>query len=86
MVEWQYLGKPCCYVVDSEERIREQFTKLGNFCLDKHFIANSREKIIEFIDRFLNDEFPTKVDDDVREKIMVNYPHTSEYVLEHLLD
>ncbi|MCR5620493.1 MAG: hypothetical protein K6G18_01430 [Treponema sp.] len=86
MMEWQYLGKPCCYVVDSEERIRGQFTKLGNFCLDKHFIANSREKIIEFIDRFLNDEFPTKVDDDVREKIMVNYPHASEYVLEHLLD
>lgn len=85
-VEWLYTGKPCCYVVDSEERVRKQLNKLANFALDCHTeIADSKEKIISFIKKVENDEYQEKLNERVRSDIMVNYPNCSEFILKSLL-
>jgi len=86
MVEWLYTGKPCCYVVDSEERVRKQLNKLANFALNCHTeIADSKEKIISFINKVENDEYQEKINERVRTDIMVNYPNCSEFILKSLL-
>lgn len=86
MVEWLYTGKPCCYVVDSEERVRAQLNRLSNFALDCHTqIADSREKIIAFIKKVESDEYPVNINERVKNEIMVNYPNCSDFILKNLL-
>lgn len=86
MVEWLYTGKPCCYVVDSERGVRNQLSSLANFALDNHTcIANSEKSICQFIECVLRGEYPVKISEEVRQKIMVNYPNASSFVLENLL-
>ncbi|MCR5762990.1 MAG: hypothetical protein K6G00_06350 [Treponema sp.] len=86
MVEWLYTGKPCCYVVETEEHTRNQLSRLCNEALGLHTeIADSREKISDFISRVLNDEFQVHIDESVKSRIMVNYPNSSQFIFENLL-
>ena len=86
MVEWLYTGKPCCYVVETEEHTRKQLSRLCNEALSLHtVIADSREKILDFISRVLNDEFQVHIEESVQSRIMVNYPNSSQFIFENLL-
>ena len=85
-VEWLYTGKPCCYVVDSEDRVRKQFNRLGNVALDCHTtIADSKKEILKFIKKVENNEYPNIIDERVKNEIMINYPNCSEFILNNLL-
>lgn len=86
MVEWLYTGKPCCYVVDSEEHTRSQFSKLANEALDHQTaIADSKEKIKEFIDAVQKNSFTNGISNWTKQNVMINYPNCSKFILDNLL-
>lgn len=87
--EWLYTGKPCCYMVDSDngfEKLKRQLSAEGKIAIRCYTIADSAQKIIDFIDSIRNaPPRLEKIDKDVQEKIMVNYPNASKYILDNLL-
>lgn len=87
--EWLYTGKPCCYIVDSDngfEKLKKLLSAEGKIAIRCYTIADSAQKIIDFIDSIRNaPPHLEKIDKDVQEKIMVNYPNASKYVLDNLL-
>ena len=85
MVEWLYTGKPCCYVVENEKKLRKQLCLLGNKALDLHYLAKSEEEIIDFIRNVKNNRLSAKNNETVISNIMINYPNVSEFILNSII-
>lgn len=85
MVEWLYTGKPCCYVVENEKKLRKQLCLLGNKALDFHFLAHSENEIIKFIDNLKNGTKFHYSNYEIEKNIMINYPKVSKFILENIL-
>lgn len=80
-VEWLFTGKPGCFVYSSRLK-EEHLTTLMKKAIEEYEVAHSRNDIIQFIRRVVDDtsnnEYVMK--DWVRECIAVNYPNVSEYI------
>lgn len=83
--EWLFTGKPACYVMETEEEIKKQLNTDGIICLKYHTKANSEEKIKAFIEKIINNDYQVKVEDEIKNKIMVNYPNASKFILNNLI-
>lgn len=85
MVEWLYTGKPCCYVVDNERKLRKQLCLLGNKALDFHFLAHNENEIIKFVDDLKHGSKFYYPNNEIEKNIMINYPNASKFILENIL-
>ena len=89
MTEGLFTGKPCCYVIDSDngmEKICSQLSGEGKLAFSKYYVADSKEKVLNFINKIISEEFEVKIDAGVKDNIMINYPNASKYVFDTLLD
>ena len=84
LVEYMYTGKPCCYMLKSEEDIERKFAPLGKKCLEQCYISYTTKQIDDFIENVV-----VKGNDDKMEgrkefmsQVMVNYPHAADKALE----
>lgn len=87
--EWLYTGKPCCYVIDTDnglEKIKNVLSKEGWIAFSNYILADNEVKIKEFIDKVINDELSIGVSKDVEKRIMVNYPNASKWIFENFLN
>ena len=83
LVEYQFAGKPCCYMLKDESDIEEKFVELGKKCLDQCYIAYDTDAIDNFINDVVIAGNDTKAEgrDKLRREIMTNYPHAAEAAL-----
>lgn len=82
--EYYYTGKPHCYVLHSEERMRRNFLPWGQTLLSHLYKAYSEQDIINFIDNVVlagNDPMKEEREKFAKEKLMYNYPHASEAIV-----
>lgn len=87
--EYFYTGKPICYMLASEEAKRVQFDEWGQSLIDHTYQAYSQDDIARFVeDVVIKGQDPMKDERQrfAREKIMVNYPHASEYIVESIAE
>ncbi|MBQ5317228.1 MAG: hypothetical protein J6I96_06715 [Oscillospiraceae bacterium] len=84
LVEYQFTGKPCCYMLKSPSDIDEKFVELGKKCLDQCYIAYDTDAIDSFINDVVIAGNDTKAEgrDELRKEIMTNYPHAADAALD----
>ena len=82
--EYFYTGKPVCYMLASEEAKKSQFDDWGQSLIDHTYQALSEDDITRFIEDVVTKGHDPMKDERqafAREKVMVNYPHASEYIV-----
>lgn len=84
-LEWLFTGKPGCFVMN-ENLKDEHLTTQMKEALSRYRIARNHEDIIRFISDVAAGLYPEsqEMDDWVREKIAVNYPHVAEKILDEM--
>lgn len=85
--EYFYTGKPICYMLASKDAKKAQFDEWGQALIDHTYQAYSKDDIIRFIEDVVikgQDPMIEERQKFAREKIMVNYPHASEYIVESI--
>ncbi|MCH5324688.1 MAG: hypothetical protein J1E39_05680 [Eubacterium sp.] len=83
--EYLYTEKPCCYMLKKGVELSDTYIPLGEKCLENYYHAYSREDILSFIeDVVINGNDPLKEQRTAfsRNELQVNYPHTSEFIIE----
>ncbi len=83
--EYLYTKKPCCYMLKSEEAVKETLVPLGQACMSNYYHAFCKEDIINFIQDVVINENDTMKDARtkfVENELMVNYPNTSQFFLD----
>ena len=82
LVEWLYTGRPCCYMLKSEEDFRK-FSPLGVECLRHCRLAYAAADIEAFLRDVASgsggDTSPDR--EEFRRRVMVHYPHAAEAAL-----
>ncbi len=81
IAEWLYTEKPCCYVIETKEKLYNQLTEDGKIAIQHYFLADSENKIMEFIDSVLSSNRKITLSEKFRNEIMREYPNASGYVL-----
>ena len=85
--EYFYTGKPPCYMLASEDAKKAQFDEWGQTLIDHTYQAYSEEDITHFIeDVVIKGRDPMKEERQrfAREKIIVNYPNASQYIVDSI--
>ncbi len=85
ITEWLYTEKPCCFVMETKEKLYSQLTEDGKIAIEHYFLADSRQKIIEFIDKVIKSNCKIKLSQKFREEIMMKYPKTSEFIFNYMM-
>lgn len=83
--EYLYTEKPCCYMLKKGVELSDNYIPLGEKCLENYYHAYSQEDICRFIeDVVINGNDPLKEQrvSFARNELKVNYPHTSEYIID----
>ena len=83
-VEWLYTGKPGCFVYNAKLS-PAHLTPLMNKAIESYDIARSERDILDFINKII--EEPSKqytMQNWVKEKIAINYPNVSDFILKQL--
>ncbi len=85
ITEWLFTGKPCCFVA-KDNSIFKFFTALGNECIKHYTVAYSRQQIIDFIKNIVEEKFQTNYKDDktLKQNVFMNYPNTSQKMVDYL--
>ena len=87
--EYFYTGKPTCYMLASKESKNYQFINWGIALIDHTYQAYSKDDIMRFIeDVVINGKDPMEEERQAfaREKIMVNYPHASQHIVDSIAE
>lgn len=87
MAEYLYTNKPCCYMIKNNEQLTNSLLPFGQGCLDCYYKAFNETDIINFIEEVVingNDYLKEKRTGFSSDKVMVNYPHSSELFIEYL--
>lgn len=84
--EYLFTGKPCCYMLQSEDQIEEVFLPMGQKCLENYYKSYNEDDIILFIEEvILKKNDPLK---EQREKfsnqIKLNYPNVGKYIAKYI--
>ena len=85
--EYFYTGKPICYMLASEDAKKAQFDEWGQTLIDHTYQAYSEDDITHFIeDVVIKGQDPMKEERQrfARDKIMVNYPNASQYIVDSI--
>lgn len=85
--EYLYTEKPCCYMLKKGADLSETYIPLGERCLENYYHAYSGEDICRFIeDVVINGDDPLKEQRTAfsRNELKVNYPHTSEFIIDYI--
>ena len=85
--EYFYTGKPMCYMLSSETAKREQFDDCGVEVINHTYQVYDENDIKQFIEMVViggQDSMKEKRQCFAREKIMVNYPYASEFIVESI--
>ena len=87
IAEYLFTKKPCCYMIKSNEHITNSLLPFAREYLDNYYTALSEEDIMSFIDNVVIDKKdPMKSKrESFLEKIMVNYPDSSGFVIDYLM-
>ena len=83
LAEWQFTGRPCCYILKSPGDVAAKFLPVGRDCLACCELAYGADDIAAFIANTViggNDPHAT-ARERLRERLMVNYPHAAEAAL-----
>jgi hypothetical protein len=86
--EYLFTEKPACYLLN-ESGGHEEFTFLGENCLDQHYLARSEGEILAFIDGVIIQENDYKKNNRhffALEKLKINYPHVGKIISEAIID
>ncbi len=84
-VEWLFTGKPGCFVYS--ERLRDKYlTTLMLKAIENYKVARSEDDIVDFISKIDRGDFRcnTEMEEWVKEKIAINYPNVSEFILKEI--
>ena len=87
LAEYLYTGKPCAYVYRSSINREKTFKELGEKCIAAHYVMHSHEDVERFVQEVVlegRDEMKEAREAFARSEIMVNYPHSSDTVMEDL--
>ena len=86
MAEWLYTEKMGCYLLRNKEEIEEQFVPFGVKLVNLYEHAFNKDDIINYIENVIagRDERRDERIQTVRECLKVNYPHSSDKIVEYL--
>ena len=87
LVEYFYTLKPQCYMLKSPNDIDEKFTELGKLCLENCYVSYEQKAIIKFVEEVIvkeNDPMKESREKFAQKIVMLNFPHASEKIIEHL--
>ena len=87
LAEYFYTGKPQCYMLKNPKIITDKFIESGIACLNNCYKAFNKTQIIDFIENVIinnNDYMKEERIKFAQEKIMINYPNTSEEIYKNL--
>jgi len=89
LVEYFYTGKPHCYMLASEKAKAAQFDEWGQELLSHTYQAFDENAIIRFIEDVViagNDTMKVMRQKFAKERVMINYPHASEAIVEDIAE
>lgn len=89
LMEYLYTGHPACFLLRSNESIKEIFTPIGEKCLEKYYKAFNKEDIISFIDNVVllgNDPLKQDRISFTKQELMINYPNSTGVIIETIKD
>lgn len=86
--EYLYTGKPCCYMLKSEEEIQTTFLPIGQKCQENYYHAFSEQDICDFIEKVvLSGDDPLKESrESFSETLKLNYPNVGKKITEYIKD
>lgn len=87
IAEYLYTGHPCCYMVKDEESLNSTLLPFGQKCVEQYYHAENECDIIRFIDEVVVQEIDPKRDERLsfaETNLRVNYPRSTEFLLEYL--
>lgn len=85
--EYLFTENPCCYMLKKKEQLKNGFLEIGQQCINQHYHAYTHEDITNFIRDVVikgNDPMANERKNFVRQKLKINYPNVSDFVLEYL--
>ena len=85
--EYLYTEKPCCYMLKKGTNLTDTYIELGEKCLENYYHAYSKDDICRFIEDVVmngNDSLKEQRTAFSRNELQVNYPHTSEFIIEYI--
>ena len=87
LAEYMFTGKPVCYMLRNSESIDKYFMDNGKEIISHCYKAYNKENIINFIDNVIlkdNDTMRNERLKFVENKLKVNYPNVTDFVLDYL--
>lgn len=86
--EYLITEHPACYMQTSKETYRNYFAKVGQDCLDNCYIADSKQKVYDFVENVIlkeNDFKKRRRINFVRENLKANYGNISKFIMTDIL-
>ena len=87
LAEYHCTGHPQCYLLKRKEQVEEQFMDWGQELLSYAYQAFTQKEIMHFIDDVVvagNDVMAERRKKFVNEKMLYNYPHVNEWILDDI--
>ena len=85
--EYLFTEKPCAYIHRKIVDMDKTFTEFGKQCISYHYPINNEEDILKFINKVVIDNNDCLKDNRKRfaeSNVMINYPHSSDFILNYL--
>ena len=86
IVEYLFTKRPCCFMMKDSGTFTDTLLPFVSKCLENHYKASSEKDILAFIDDVVikkNDPLK-ETRESVSRELMVNYPNSSEVVIDYL--
>lgn len=87
LAEYFYTDHPQCYIAKDKETIEKEYLDFGKEMLENTYLALDKETIINFINDVIinnNDYMKESRLKFANEKIKINYPNSTQYILENI--
>ena len=87
MAEYYFTDKPQCFVVKSDEVIKNNLNEFGQECISHAYKAYSEQDIVNFIENVVISENDTKKDerhDYWERELKCNYPNVTAYIIKSI--
>ena len=87
LVEYLFTGHPPCYLLRDEAEIDAIFADLGKDCLKRYYHAFDENNIVNYIENVVVeglDPMREKRIDYVDRHLKINYPHASDFIINHI--
>lgn len=82
--EYLHLNKPVIFM-EGTKRYQELYNEFGQICLNYHYMADSEKKLLEHLDKFLNNKLTSKIDE-MFIKIDIEQLNSSARIVSYLKD